>query len=326
MDLLSLMHEAEPYGHLLVNGAVPSAADLAQIFSGKRSEIAKLLAELSEKGVPSVDENGVWFSRRMVRDHKRKIINQKNGRNGGNPSLSGQSAPAGRISEPDNRLGYPTGISEPRRVRITGSDKPRARVPEARSQKLEASLAASYDPDADPRPASEATAASDPPPASGAPAARTWDDVVAEVVEIGGLDPTALISAEGTKVDWSKEKFSPELDILPVVRAKAGKPGYRPPRGVGWFTAAIREHHERRTLAAVPSAASPPPVSVPSDEERWNTILDTWEASGRKVWVPIQWGQPPVDRKGRYDPHCRIPKSLLIRRGIIPADFEETAS
>lgn len=158
------------------------------------------------------------------------------------------------------------------------------------------------------------TAARDPAPAA---AARDWNAVVAEVVEAGGLPPTAIIQAEGSIVEWARAGFVPELDILPVVKAKAAKPGYRAPNTVGWFTPAIREHHERRTLAPPPVAAAPA-VASPADD--WGLILDTWEKSGRKAWAPIQWGNPPIDRKGRYDRNCRVPRDLLIARGIIQAD------
>ena len=128
MDLLAVMHEAEPYGHLLVNGIVPTAKMLAQAVGSTAGEVNRLMGELLAAGVPSVNGDRIWFSRRMVRDKQRKIINTTNGQGGGNPKLRS------RITESDNRTSQ-----EPDKP----SDKPHAgatgasHIPEARSQKEE---------------------------------------------------------------------------------------------------------------------------------------------------------------------------------------------
>lgn len=70
MDLIGLMHESERYGYLLVNGKKPSFAQLARILGDKEKDIFDLMAELKTAGVYS-EEDGVIFSRRMVRDEKR---------------------------------------------------------------------------------------------------------------------------------------------------------------------------------------------------------------------------------------------------------------
>ncbi|MFA6134710.1 MAG: hypothetical protein WC869_11910 [Phycisphaerae bacterium] len=67
-DLLALMHEAEPYGCLLVNGKPPSPAQLAAMLGGTARQVETLMAELEAAGVFSRDDEGVVYSRRMVRD------------------------------------------------------------------------------------------------------------------------------------------------------------------------------------------------------------------------------------------------------------------
>jgi len=67
-DMLSLMHEADPYGHLLVGGIAPSDAQLARLLSIDETLIGSLIGDLSANCVFSRTDAGVIFSRRMVRD------------------------------------------------------------------------------------------------------------------------------------------------------------------------------------------------------------------------------------------------------------------
>lgn len=94
VDLLGLMHVAEPYGHLLVNGVAPTSAQLANLLGGSEREIKRLLAELSAAGVCSSADGGILYSRRMVRDKAKFDRDRANGKGGGNPSLM-PTAPEG---------------------------------------------------------------------------------------------------------------------------------------------------------------------------------------------------------------------------------------
>lgn len=68
MRMLCIAHEAEPCGHVLINGKPPSLKKLASMGSTTEKEVAKLLAELEHEGVFSRTEEGTIYSRRMVRD------------------------------------------------------------------------------------------------------------------------------------------------------------------------------------------------------------------------------------------------------------------
>lgn len=87
MEMLMLMHEAEPYGHLLVAGIAPSEDQLAVLAGTSPAEIPALLAELESADVFSRNTKGVIYSRRMTRDEKKARLAQKNGLKGGNPTL-----------------------------------------------------------------------------------------------------------------------------------------------------------------------------------------------------------------------------------------------
>ena len=71
MEMLCLMHEAVPYGSLLVKGAPVSERQLAGLAGISLRDAAGLLAELEAASVFSKDEDGTIFSRRMRWDHAR---------------------------------------------------------------------------------------------------------------------------------------------------------------------------------------------------------------------------------------------------------------
>ena len=87
LECMCLMHEARPYGHLLVNGRAVTDAQLAKLAGILPREIGGLIAELEAAGVFSRDENGVIFSRRMTRDAARSAAGSLYGKRGGNPAL-----------------------------------------------------------------------------------------------------------------------------------------------------------------------------------------------------------------------------------------------
>src|SRR5262245_9007817 len=67
MEMLCLMHEAEPRGTLRVNGKPLSVRQLGSL-AGCPDDVDCLLTELEEAGAFSRDEVGTIFSRRMMRD------------------------------------------------------------------------------------------------------------------------------------------------------------------------------------------------------------------------------------------------------------------
>ena len=86
-ECLWVMHSAEPRGYLLVNGQKPTDKQLATLASCSVSDVKRYRKELLTNGVPGVREDGVLYSRKMVRDTKRSQTARENGRHGGNPAL-----------------------------------------------------------------------------------------------------------------------------------------------------------------------------------------------------------------------------------------------
>jgi hypothetical protein len=87
MDMLCYMHEGNPYGFLKVGSKVILPSNLAAMCGATLDEVKGLLAELKDADVFSIDDEGVMFSRRMVKDEKVRAARAAGGKLGGNPEL-----------------------------------------------------------------------------------------------------------------------------------------------------------------------------------------------------------------------------------------------
>lgn len=119
IEMICLMHEATPYGQLLVNGQSVTDAQLASLVGTTPEQITELLGELEAAGVFSkTRRGGVIYSRKMMKMEKKAAIARNNGRKGGNPTLSNQTKKQPSVNQKDK-----------------GEDKPQK--PEARNQSIE---------------------------------------------------------------------------------------------------------------------------------------------------------------------------------------------
>jgi hypothetical protein len=87
IEMICLMHDARPYGHLVVGEAAIDPPTLARIVGESPPRVKALLAELETKGVFKRTEAGVIYSPRMVRDGEIRRIRAEAGAKGGNPAL-----------------------------------------------------------------------------------------------------------------------------------------------------------------------------------------------------------------------------------------------
>lgn len=102
IDLIAYMHEGQPYGHLTIDGVVPTEDDIASLVARPATEVKKALAELGARTVFGRDEiSGAIVSRRMVKDKAKSELNKTRGKLGGNPSLKKQDKP--EVNPADNR-------------------------------------------------------------------------------------------------------------------------------------------------------------------------------------------------------------------------------
>jgi hypothetical protein len=101
MEMLCIMHEAEPYGHMVVGNVPVTNRQLASLAAISQTDCMKFMAELESSRVYSRQEGtGIIYSRRMVRDKAKAERDRENGKGGGNPKLKGGDN--GGVNPPDN--------------------------------------------------------------------------------------------------------------------------------------------------------------------------------------------------------------------------------
>lgn len=89
MDLLCLMHEGEPYGHLTVLGRAAAPDALARLTGESVVNVKRWLGELRSNAVFSETAEGVIYSRRMTRDEGVRDARAAGGAAGGEHGAKG---------------------------------------------------------------------------------------------------------------------------------------------------------------------------------------------------------------------------------------------
>jgi hypothetical protein len=77
IDMICIMYEATPYGHLLIGDQPVSEAALAKHAGSNVEEVQALLVELLAAKVCRRTRTGVLYSKRMLADHKRSVDGKK---------------------------------------------------------------------------------------------------------------------------------------------------------------------------------------------------------------------------------------------------------
>jgi hypothetical protein len=96
VDLLCYMHKSSRRGYLnQANGKPYSPEDLGMMTGTTAERAAHLLLGLINSEVISATHQGIPFSRRMVRDEKKRLEGIRNGKRGGNPTLKKGVNPPG---------------------------------------------------------------------------------------------------------------------------------------------------------------------------------------------------------------------------------------
>jgi|GEM_PF-1289163 len=128
LEMICVMHKADPYGHLVINGRTVTNPQLALLSGVAQIELEPLLTELEEAGVFSRNRAGVIYSRRMTRDEKKRKDGEKSAKSGTLPNSRRGNQGTERKQEK----------SPPPRVEgDEDSQPPLPQKPDARSQKLD---------------------------------------------------------------------------------------------------------------------------------------------------------------------------------------------
>jgi biotin operon repressor len=91
IDMLCLLFESGRRGYLQhATGKPVSDEQLARMTGGSSGQVSRLLQELEDSGVFSRTEHGTIYSRRMIRDErKRSACSEAGKKGGGNPTFKG---------------------------------------------------------------------------------------------------------------------------------------------------------------------------------------------------------------------------------------------
>jgi hypothetical protein len=91
MDMICFMHEGSPYGHLKVGDKVILPFNLSRMVGETLDVVEGWLDELSTAGVYEITDEGVIYSKRMIRDENLRQVRAAGGSKGGNPALMDKS-------------------------------------------------------------------------------------------------------------------------------------------------------------------------------------------------------------------------------------------
>jgi hypothetical protein len=97
IDLIAIMHRANPYGTLCISGKEPPHKVIGSLVGCHPSKSKKLLKELESKNVAKRDENGFIYSQFLRELKDKREVAQEYGKQGGNPQLV-----KGRVNPPVN--------------------------------------------------------------------------------------------------------------------------------------------------------------------------------------------------------------------------------
>ena len=127
MEMIGLMHEAEPYGHLVLAGRTVDYSTLAALIGMDVGEVKRAVKELEAYRVFSRTDKGVIYSRRMVRGENLSQKRAESGAKGGRNS--------GRWSKPSHVENIEENSDNISKTSANRSAKHQPQKPEARYQK-----------------------------------------------------------------------------------------------------------------------------------------------------------------------------------------------
>ncbi|WP_146617700.1 hypothetical protein [Rhodoplanes serenus] len=279
MEMLGLMHEAEPYGHLVLGGRAMDYGTLSQLIAVEPGHVKRAVKELEAKGVFSRTDDGTIYSRRMVRDKNKEEMRRQNGAKGGNPNLINQRD----RSSLDNM-----------KDKATDNARLSPQKPEARNQKPESKSQAQH-----------------PGPRDAVPKSRTdYDQIEAACREAADVPDSRSPGFANLApiIGLLEAGYDLERDILPSLRRQAARAKQIGAGSWNYFVKGIADDRRKRqsaqavakasTSGAMPSVQTDPP-SADAIERTWRWKLD-WRARTGSFPTPL-------------DNEANIPRDVLAR-------------
>lgn len=109
IDMICLMHQGTPYGHLRFGQKIIDADNLGRMVGLDGRLTTRLIDELTQAGVCCPGTDGVIFSKRMIQDEELRLKRISGGHLGGNPALKKRPT---KVNHKDNHQGYPDAEDE----------------------------------------------------------------------------------------------------------------------------------------------------------------------------------------------------------------------
>jgi hypothetical protein len=146
IDMLCVMYEATPFGHLIVGDQPVSDADLARLVGASVEEVQALLVELLSARVARKTRGGVIYSKRMTEDDKKSKAGRKAkldaielAKQNSAPSRVGASPPSpqrpetrGKVEGPDS----PSTLPEVEGISNFKDEEARRRAPQTLGERI----------------------------------------------------------------------------------------------------------------------------------------------------------------------------------------------
>jgi len=113
MDLICVMHDCEPYGHLTTNGRPMTPEQIVNQIGGNVATVRKMLSELIENGVARTTDAGIIFNKRMVRDEQIRNARANGGKAGAEHGAKGAESGSKGGRPKVQKGGFETPLSTP---------------------------------------------------------------------------------------------------------------------------------------------------------------------------------------------------------------------
>ena len=87
INMMCVMHQSEKYGYFLIRDKKPTPKQSQLCLKCDTKSFSRCIKELLETKCIRIDDNGVYYCRRMIEDEKLREIRRVAGGKGGNPKL-----------------------------------------------------------------------------------------------------------------------------------------------------------------------------------------------------------------------------------------------
>jgi hypothetical protein len=275
--MLGLMHEAEPYGHLVLGAKAMDYKTLSRVISVDIGEVKRAVKELTDRGVCNRTDDGVIFSRRMIRDKEKREKLAENGAKGGLKTQSSPKTP-NQINQIDRGV----------LLKQTLEQDGKPQRPEARDQKERDNLPAQPV-----NPGNGGCAAPMASPEPEAPPGNEFDRVQAECSRaIGAQAPLDLVI--GPMVELVRKYGQERVNFQ--LQSESRRQRRTPIKRWGLWAEIVAERLLEKHGVDPPNPSETGPKidiggTFPWPEQSLKRAVDNWRERSES-WYP-QWGEPP---------------------------------